>query len=120
MPGLDAKTFDTPEETRPFAAHGRMEIIHVGDMTVGRGTYEPGWHWSEDVKPIANTDSCQATHAGFVVSGRMHIAMNDGTQSEIGPGSVVTVAPGHDAWVIGDEPCVLIDFGMSVGQFAKQ
>jgi quercetin dioxygenase-like cupin family protein len=118
-PSLDVKSLNTPDETRPFKANGRVEIVHVGGLVVGRGTFEPGWRWSEHVKPIAQTDSCQAAHAGYVLSGRMRIRMDDGTEGEIGPGDVMVAAPGHDAWVVGDEPCVLIDFGASVGQYAR-
>jgi hypothetical protein len=118
MATLDAKTFDSPEETRPFAAHGRMEIVHIGDLTVGRGTFEPGWKWSADVKPIANTPSCQSRHAGYIVSGRMVVRMDDGTEAEAGPGAVVTIEPGHDACVVGNDACVFIDFGASVGNYA--
>src|SRR5687767_1189697 len=118
MPTLDAKTFDNPDETRPFAANGKMEIVKVGGHTVGKGTYEPGWRWSEHVKPLAQTDSCEASHAGYVLSGRMRVRMNDGTEAEAGPGSVVVIEPGHDAWVVGDEPCVLVDFGATVGSYA--
>lgn len=120
MPDTDAKTFEQPDEVRPFTAHGQMEIVHVGGLTVGRGTFEPGWRWSEHVKPIANTDSCQASHAGYVISGRMHVVMDDGTESEAGPGSAVVIQPGHDAWTVGDEPCVLIDFGGSIAQYAAR
>src|SRR5262245_9890989 len=120
MAGLEAKTFEQPEETRPFAGHGQMELVHLGEMAVARSTYLPGWRWSKAGKPLAQTDSCQATHAGYVISGRMHIVMNDGTAQEIGPGHVVTVQPGHDAWVVGDEPCVLIDFGAGVAHFAER
>ena len=119
MAGLDAKTFDTPDETRPFAAHGKMEIVQVGGMTVGRGTFEPGWRWSNDVKPLAKTDSCQAVHAGYILSGRMVVRMDDGTESEAGPGAVVSIAAGHDAWIVGDEACVFVDFGASVSQYAR-
>ena len=120
MPNLDAKTFETPDETRPFAAHGQMEIVKVGGLTVGKGTFEPGWRWSQDVKPIAGTDSCQAAHAGYILSGRMRVAMDGGTEAEAGPGAVVVIQPGHDAWIVGDEACVFIDFGASVGQYAAQ
>lgn len=118
MPRLDAKTFESPDEVRPFAAKGRMDIVRVGGMTVGLGTFEPGWRWSDHVKPIAKTESCQATHAGYVLSGRMRVVMDDGTESEVGPGSVVLIDPGHDAWTVGDEACLLVDFGTSVGQYA--
>ena len=72
-----------------------------------------------DVKPIAKTDSCQATHMGYVISGRMKVVMNDGTEAEAGPGDVVHIAPGHDAWIVGNEACVMVDFGSSVSQYAK-
>ncbi len=117
--GLDVKSLNTPDETRPFAAKGRAEIVNVGGMTVGRGTFEPGWRWSEHVKPIAQTDSCQAAHAAYIVSGRMSVRMDDGTEKEVGPGDIMVAAPGHDAWVIGNEPCVMVDFGASIGQYAK-
>jgi quercetin dioxygenase-like cupin family protein len=84
-----------------------------------RAVYEPGWKWSEDVKPIAKTDSCQAAHVGYMLSGRMAIVHADGTKIETAPGDFVQIAPGHDAWTVGSEPCVFVDFGSSVGQFAK-
>ncbi len=117
--GLDVKSVNSPDETRPFKAHGRIEIVNVGGMVVGRGIFEPGRRWSEDVKPIAKTNSCQTAHAGYVLSGRMQVRMDDGTEREIGPGDVMVAAPGHDAWVVGNEPCVVVDFGASVGQYAK-
>jgi quercetin dioxygenase-like cupin family protein len=98
-------------ETRPFKdGKGRLEIVEVGAGTVGRATFEPGWKWSEHVKPIAGTDSCQVDHAGFVISGRMTVVMDDGSQEEFGPGDVMIAPPGHDAWTTGDEPCVVIDW----------
>jgi hypothetical protein len=84
-----------------------------------RSVYEPGWRWSEHVKPIVGTDSCQATHVGYVLSGRMHIVMDDGAEAEIGPGEFVRIQPGHDAWTLGDEACVIVDFGQIEG-YAKQ
>ena len=89
---------------------GRFELYAVGPMTLGRATYEPGWRWSEHVKPIAGTDSCQAAHFGYVLSGRQKIVMDDGSELEYGPGDVVAIPPGHDGWVVGDEPCVVLDF----------
>lgn len=120
MAELDARTFDSPDETRPFVAHGRMEVVKVGGLTVGKGIFEPGWRWSQDVKPIAKTDSCQVMHAGYILSGRMHVVMGNGTESEAGPGSVVVIQPGHDAWTVGNEACVFVDFGTSVGEYAAQ
>jgi hypothetical protein len=110
MAGLERKNFDSPDETRPFRAKGKADVVVVGGRTVGRGEFEPGWRWSENVKPIAGTDSCQAPHLGYMVSGHMRVMMDDGTQAEAGPGDVVWIAPGHDAEIIGDETCVFIDF----------
>ena len=75
-----------------------------------RAVFEPGWRWSESVRPIVGTNSCQTAHLGYVVSGRMHVVMDDGTEAEAGPGEVFAIAPGHDAWIPGDEACVVIDF----------
>ena len=118
MPSLEAKTFDKPDETRPFVANGRMEVVKVGGHSVGRGTFEPGWRWSEHVRPLAETEACEASHVGYILSGRMVVRMNDGTEAEAGPGAVVVIDPGHDAWIVGDEPCVFVDFGASVGTYA--
>jgi quercetin dioxygenase-like cupin family protein len=119
MPGLEVKRFDAPDETRPFVDKGQAKVVNVGGQTVGHGVFEPGWRWSEHVKPIAGTDSCQVSHLGYVVSGRMHVVMDDGTEGEAGPGDVVAIAPGHDAWTVGDEPCVVMDFG-EFGDYAKR
>jgi uncharacterized cupin superfamily protein len=114
---VDTQNIETPHETRPFQAHGRMDVVTLGDFTLGKGTFEPGWRWSQDVKPIAGTESCQTRHTGICISGRMTIRMDDGTESTIGPGDVALIEPGHDAWVIGDEPCVMYDTG--VAAYAK-
>ena len=119
MAGIESKSFDSPDETRPFAGKGQMDVVNLAGLSVGRGTFEPGWRWSENVKPIAGTDSCQALHLGYIVSGRMRVVMNDGTEAEAGPGEVVHIEPGHDAWIVGDEACVFLDFGTSVGQYAR-
>ena len=120
MPGLDVKSMDAPDETRPFADKGQAEVVTVDGETVLRGTYEPGWRWSEHVKPIAQTESCQSHHFFYTVSGRMHVEMNDGTEREIGPGDVVRIEPGHDAWVVGDEACITVDFGASASYAKRQ
>ena len=119
MAGLEAKSFSSPDETRPFAGKGKIDIVKLGDLPVGKGVFEPGWRWSVNVKPIAGTESCQALHVGYMISGRMRVVMDDGTEAEAGPGDAVHIEPGHDAWVVGDEPCVMVDFGASVGQYAK-
>jgi mannose-6-phosphate isomerase-like protein (cupin superfamily) len=108
---LTAKGFDSPEETRPFKDKGQVELVSLGSGPVGKGTFEPGWKWSDHVKPIAGTDSCQVHHLGYVVSGRMKIVMDDGSEVEVGPGDVFDLPPGHDAWTVGDEDCVMVDFG---------
>jgi len=106
---LEAKSFSQPDESREFG-HGNLKIVKIGSGTIGLTTFEPGWKWSIDVKPIAGTDSCQVDHAGYVISGRMKIVLNDGTEAEVGPGNVFTVPPGHDAWTVGDEACVVVDW----------
>jgi ethanolamine utilization protein EutQ (cupin superfamily) len=116
---VEVRSFDSPDEVRPFEGNGQAEVVNIGGQVVGRGTFEPGWRWSENVKPIAGTDSCQVSHLGYVISGRMKVVMDDGTEGECGPGDVVAIPPGHDAEVVGDEPCVIIDFG-EFGDYAKR
>ncbi len=107
---LQVKHGSRPDESRPFVAHGRAEIHHIGNGTVMRGIFEPGWKWSEDIGPLAGTTSCQAPHLGYVISGRMKVRMDDGTEQEMAPGDFFRINPGHDAWVVGSEPCILLDF----------
>lgn len=118
MASLERKRFDNPDETRPFQDKGQVKIVNIGDGVVGLATFESGWRWSDHVKPIAGTDSCQAPHFGYVLSGRQIILMDDGTQLELGPGDVVSIPPGHDGWTIGDEPCVVLDFA-GMANYAK-
>jgi hypothetical protein len=108
MKTMKKKNLDSPEERREFPK-GHVELATIGEITFGRGTFQPGWKWSESVKPIAKTDSCQAPHTQYHVSGRLHVRMDDGTEMEFGPGDVGIVPPGHDAWVVGNEPVVVID-----------
>ena len=105
-----AKSFNAPDETRkpPKAV---MEFVKFGDMTIVRMTAEPGWKWSEHMKPLAGTESCQVPHFTYIVSGHFRTVMDDGTVDELGPGDIAITPPGHDAMVVGDEPCVLFDFG---------
>ncbi len=107
------QSIDSPHETRPFKAHGHMDVVTLGDFTMGRGVFEPGWRWSEDVQPIAGTESCQVHHTGFCVSGQMTVKMDSGEEITFGAGDVVVLEPGHDAWTVGDEPCVLMDTGVA-------
>ncbi len=111
------QSIDNPHETRPFKAHGHMDVVTIGDFTLGRGVFEPEWRWSNDVKPIAGTDSCQVHHTGICMSGHMMIQYDDGTEIAVGPGDVVNLDPGHDAWTVGDEACIILDSG--VAAYAK-
>ncbi|ATZ24863.1 cupin domain-containing protein [Streptomyces lavendulae] len=119
MAGLVRRSFDSADETRPFeGGKGRMDLLQTADGPVGRAVFEPGWKWSEHVKPLAGTDSCEAAHTGYVVSGRIQVVMDDGESGEYGTGDFLQIAPGHDAWVLGDEPCVVLDW-TGYGNFAK-
>jgi quercetin dioxygenase-like cupin family protein len=112
------KRFDVPDETRNFEK-GKLEIVRLGGMTIGRATYEPGWKWSEHVSPISGKSFCEVEHVGMVLSGRAMAAMNDGTEVELSPGSLFYVPPvAHDSWVIGDEPYVSVHF-LGAEQYAK-
>jgi mannose-6-phosphate isomerase-like protein (cupin superfamily) len=105
----EAKNLDTPDEKRSFE-HGDLHLVNMTGATIGRAVFRPGWRWSTDVKPIIGTDSCQGHHVSYVVSGRLRVRMDDGTELDLSPGDGHVVGPGHDAWVVGDEPCVTIDF----------
>jgi uncharacterized cupin superfamily protein len=115
----EVKNFDSPDETREFEGNGSAKVVQLAGHTVGYGTFEPGWRWSQNVKPIAGTDSCQVAHFGYVLSGSMRIYMDDGQEVEINAGDVVAIPPGHDAEVTGSEACVMVDFG-EIGDYAKR
>lgn len=102
------KSLNKPDETRTFEK-GKLDVVKLPKGIVGRATFQPGWKWSECVKPLAKTPSCQTAHFGYIVSGRMKVVMDDGREAEFGPGDAMEIAPGHDAWIVGDEPCVAID-----------
>jgi hypothetical protein len=119
MAGMQVKSFESPDEVRPFEGNGKADVLDIGGTVVGRTTLEPGWKWSRNVKPIAGTESCQVSHLGYCVSGRMKVIMDDGSESEVGAGDVAAIPPGHDAEVVGDAPCVFIDFG-EFGEYAKR
>ncbi|MEO5574813.1 MAG: cupin domain-containing protein [Gaiellaceae bacterium] len=104
------KSFNAPDEVREFPL-GQAEILEIGGGEVGRYTVQPGWSWSEHIKPIAGTELCEAPHFQFHVSGTLGIREADGSEFEIGPGEVSMLPPGHDAWVVGNEPVVVIDWG---------
>jgi mannose-6-phosphate isomerase-like protein (cupin superfamily) len=108
--GMAKRNMDSPDETRKFE-HGKIDLTNFDDATtIGRAVFEPGWKWSASVKPIVKTNSCQQRHTMYVISGRMRIKMDDGTEQEFGPGDAGIVPPGHDAWVVGSERCAAIDF----------
>lgn len=109
MSTFQKRSFNAPEETRT-PPNAQVEIVKFGDMSIARVTYGPGWKWSEHVKPLVGTESCQVPHFAYVISGHFHYVMDDGTESDLGPGDITITPPGHDAWVVGDEPCVLLDF----------
>jgi quercetin dioxygenase-like cupin family protein len=113
MAGLESKSFNAPDETRPFVDKGAGEVVTLGEGSVLKATFEPGWVWSEHIGPLAGTDTCESPHLLYVLSGRMHVRMNDGTEGEVGPNDVARVEPGHEAWVVGDEACTVVDFGAS-------
>jgi quercetin dioxygenase-like cupin family protein len=119
MAGLETKSLDAPDETRPFAK-GRAELVTLGGVTVGRAVLEPGWRWSEHVKPIAGTSSCEVAHTGYVLAGRLKVVMDDGSEGDAGPGDAFVIPPGHDAWTVGEETFVSVDFSGGMADYAKQ
>jgi class 3 adenylate cyclase/quercetin dioxygenase-like cupin family protein len=106
---LRRKRFDRPDEVR-VVEKARVELVELGELAVGRAIFEPGWRWSDHVKPIVGTESCQVHHIGFVVSGHLHVEMTDGASLEVVAGDAFEIPPGHDAWVVGDEPWVSVDW----------
>ena len=109
MEKTETKNFGKPDEVREFPK-GRVELITIGGVTIGRATFEPGWRWSESVQPLANTKSCEAPHFQYHVSGVLMVRMDDGTEFECRAGDVSLLPSGHDAWVVGDEQAVVVDF----------
>lgn len=118
MAKMQKKSIKNPEETREFP-YGKVELVNMEGVTFGLATFEPGWKWSESVKPIAKTDSCQAPHTNYHLSGRLHVVMDDGTEDEFGPGDIGIIPPGHNAWVVGDAPAVMVDITGMVN-YAKE
>jgi quercetin dioxygenase-like cupin family protein len=109
MDSVILKRFDVPDELRSFEK-GTFALVHLSGMTIGQASYEPGWKWSTHVGPVAGTATCQVAHVGMVISGRAAVAMEDGTVYELAPGDVFAIVPGHDSWVIGEEPYVSLHF----------
>jgi len=109
MQETDHRSFHTPDETREFP-NGRAEILSIDSAAIGRLVLQPGWRWSNDVKPLAGTESCEAPHFQYHVSGQLAIRMDDGNEFIAGPGDVTSLPKGHDAWVVGNEPVVVVDW----------
>ena len=107
--GVTHKAVGIPDEIMTFE-HGQVQVVKVGGFTIRLNTFEPGWRWSENIKPIATTDSCQVHHVGYLLSGRLHVATEDGADAEIAPGEAYEIQPGHDGWVVGDEPVMSVEF----------
>lgn len=119
MAELSIANIDREGEARRFPAHGSATIVSSGALTVSRGIFEPGWRWSTDVGPSMGTASCPVRHLGYVMSGHLALRFDDGTETEIGPGDVVDIPAGHDAWVIGGEPCIFIDVSPEMTRYAR-
>jgi mannose-6-phosphate isomerase-like protein (cupin superfamily) len=109
MGGIDSRGFDSPDETRT-PEKTRVEVVRMGSTSAARMTLEPGWRWSDCIKPVAGTESCQARHVGVVQSGRLHVTHDDGSEAELSPGEAYVIEPGHDAWVVGDDAFVGFEF----------
>jgi hypothetical protein len=114
---MQKKALSQPDEVRTFEK-GKLELVTLGGVTFGRATLEPGWRWSTSVKPLVNTDSCEAPHLQYHLAGRLRVVMDDGSEEEFGPGEISQIPPGHDAWVVGDETVVAIDI-TGMGDYAK-
>jgi hypothetical protein len=121
MAGVETRNLDAPDETRT-PEKTLLQIVKLGGRTgVGRATFQPGWKWSESIKPVVGTDSCQVHHLGVLLAGSMHVVHDDGSEVDVGTGEVYEIQPGHDAWVLGDEPVVAVEFDpTTVETFAKE
>ncbi len=117
MSSIQKKNVSEPDEKRKFDK-GSVDIVSLGGTTFGRAVFQPGWKWSTCVKPLVKTKSCQAPHVQYQISGRLRVRMDDGTEEEFGPGDIGVIPPGHDAWVVGNEPVVAIDVS-GLANYAK-
>jgi hypothetical protein len=113
-----ARKFEDGGEPTRFP-NGQEHLLEVAGTKVGLATFQPGWRWSNDIRPIVGTDSCQMLHVGYAVAGRFHVETDDGRTLDIGPGEALVIPPGHDAWVVGDEPFVLLDWGGKASEYAR-
>ncbi len=109
MAKAEIKGFGKPDEVREFP-NGRLELVKIGGATIGRATFQPGWKWSTSLQPLVKTKSCEAPHFQYHVAGVIKVVMDDGSEFECKPGDVSLLPSGHDAWVVGDQPAVVVDF----------
>ncbi len=117
MPGIETNDFSSPDEVRT-PDKTTVELVKLASGEIGRFTFQPGWKWSECIKPVVGTDSCQVEHVGYAVSGSLHVEHADGSAADVGAGAVYRIAPGHDAWVVGDAPYVGVEF-QGAAHYAK-
>ena len=117
MPGM-AQRFDGKAEVVRFP-NGHERILELYGSPVGLATFEPGWRWTNDIRPLVGADRCSRLHLGYALSGRLHVVYDDGSTLDVAAGDAFEIPPGHDAWVVGDEAVVLVDWGQSVHKFAK-
>jgi quercetin dioxygenase-like cupin family protein len=110
MGAVESNDFTSPDQVRRPDPHVTVEVVELAGGEVGRYTFQPGWRWSEHIKPVVGGDSCRTDHVGYLVSGRMGVSTDEGATAEIAAGSAYHIAPGHDGWVIGDEPAVVVEF----------
>ena len=115
MTALEKKSFETPDEVRTPYEKGRVDVVNTTEWPVKRVNLEPGWRWTEHTRPVVGTDLCEVMHVKFFLRGRFGVRMKDGMEIEFGPGEIAVIDPGHDAWVVGDEPCAFIDLRLSMG-----
>jgi mannose-6-phosphate isomerase-like protein (cupin superfamily) len=115
---LAKKNFAMPDVNREFD-HGRLELATVADTTLGRFTLQPGWKWSESIRPAVGTERCQAQHLQYVIRGRLRVVQDDGSEMDLEPGDFASIPPGHDAWVVGDEPFVCIELSHDLKRYAQ-
>jgi hypothetical protein len=118
MENAELKSFATPDETRDFPK-GRLELVKIGGATIGRAVFEPGWRWATSVQPLAKTKSCEAPHFQYHIAGVLRVKMDDGKEFDCKPGDVSLLPSGHDAWVVGNEAAVVVDFQGMV-DYARQ
>jgi hypothetical protein len=109
MAGVESRSFDSPDETRT-PDKTKVDVVHLGGSSAARFEFAPGWTWADCIKPVVGTESCQLRHVGVAMSGSMHIAHDDGTEADIAAGQAYLIEPGHNAWVVGDEPFVGLEF----------